>query len=171
MFQKLKFQIALAGLLIMPSGFAAPAQQAAFQGVDGKTVTAADFKGKVVVLSFGASWVPLTAKELPALQKLADRYTGRGVQVYWVSVNSAKPGGRNFMTDAELDAFAGKRGFQAKVLRDPEQIAYRAFGIDALPTIVILDKDGKVARKHVGFDPEQGEAYGAVMKELDQLLK
>jgi peroxiredoxin len=147
------------------------AQQVSLQGVDGKTVNTADLKGKVVVLSFGATWVPLAAKELPALQKLADRYAARGVQVYWVSVNSAKPGGKSYIADADLDAFADKRGFRGIVLRDSEQAAYRAYGVDALPTVVLLGKDGKVARKLVGFDPDQGEAYAAVMKELDQLLK
>lgn len=171
MIQKLKLQIALLGLLLAASGSVASAQQVTFQAVDGKTLTSADLSGKVVVLSFGATWVPLAAKELPALQKLADRYAPRGVQVYWVSVNSAKAGGKNFMTDADLAAFADKRGFHTAVLRDPEQAAYRAFAVDALPTIVILGKDGRVVRKHVGFDPDQGEAYGAVMKELDQLLK
>ncbi|MBI1762709.1 MAG: TlpA family protein disulfide reductase [Acidobacteria bacterium] len=149
----------------------ARAQEPTFQTVDGKTVGVPELRGKVVVLSFGATWVPLAAKELPALQKLADRYAPRGVQIYWVSVNSAKAGGKNFMTDADLAAFADKRGLHAPVLRDPEQAAYRAYGVDALPTIVILGKDGRVVRKHVGFDPDQGEAYGAVMKELDQLLK
>lgn len=171
MIQKLKLQIALLGLLLVASGSVTRAQQVNFQGVDGKTVTSADLSGKVVVLSFGATWVPLAAKELPALQKLADRYAPRGVQVYWVSVNGAKPGSKNYMTDADLAAFADKRGFRASVLRDPEQAAYRTYTVDALPTIVILGKDGKVVRKHVGFDPDQGEAYGAVMKELDQLLK
>jgi peroxiredoxin len=123
------------------------------------------------VLSYGATWVPLAAKELPALQKLAERYAGRGVQVYLVSVNSAKPGAKNFIGDADLAAFAQQRGLRVPVLRDPEQAAYRAYGIDALPTIVILNRDGSVVRKHVGFDPDQGEAYGAVMRELDQLLR
>jgi len=40
--------------------------------------------------------VPLASKELPALQKIADRYSSRGVQVYWVSINSSKPGARNY---------------------------------------------------------------------------
>ena len=149
---------------------AAYAQQVTLQGTDGKAVTAADLKDKITVLSFGATWVPLAAKELPALQKLADRYAARGVQVFWVSVNSAKTGAKNYAADADLDAFATKRGLKARVLRDPEQAAYRTYGVDALPTIVIL-KNGEVARKVVGFDPDQGEAYAAVMKELDALLK
>jgi peroxiredoxin len=149
---------------------AAFAQQVTLQGTDGKAVTTTDLKDRVTVLSFGATWVPLAAKELPALQKLADRYAVRGVQVYWVSVNSAKTGTKNFAADADLEAFATKRGLKARVLRDPEQAAYRAYGVDALPTIVIL-KNGEVARKIVGFDPDQGEAYAAVMKELDALLR
>ena len=157
--------------LALTASFAASAQQVTLQGTDGKAVTTADLKGKVTVLSFGATWVPLAAKELPALQKLADRYAARGVQVYWVSVNSAKAGAKNYVTDADLEAFAAKRGLKAKVLRDAEQAAYRSYAVDALPTIVILDKDGNVARKLVGFDPDQGEAYAAVMKELDALLK
>lgn len=149
----------------------AQAPQVTFGATDGSSLGTAELRGKVTVLSFGATWVPLAAKELPALQKLADRYAARGVQVYWVSVNSAKPGAKNFMADADLAAFAQQRGLRVKTLRDPEQAAYRAYGVDALPTIVILNKDGNVVRKLVGFDPDQSEAYGPVMKELEQLLK
>ena len=166
--QTMKFNWVLA-LCLMTAAFA-QTPQVTLQGTDGKSVTTADLKGQVTVLSFGATWVPLAAKELPALQKLADRYAARGVQVYWVSVNSAKTGAKNYATDADLEAFAVKRGLKARVLRDPEQAAYRAYGVDALPTVVIL-KNGEVARKVVGFDPDQGEAYAAVMKELDALLK
>ena len=167
--QTIKFNWVLA-LCLLTVGLA-QTPQVTLQGTDGKSVTTADMKDKVTVLSFGATWVPLAAKELPALQKLADRYALRGAQVYWVSVNSAKPGAKNYVTDADLEAFAAKRGLKTKVLRDPEQAAYRAYAVDALPTIVILDKGGAVVRKLVGFDPDQGEAYAAVMKELDALLK
>jgi peroxiredoxin len=161
----------LVGWLLLMMSSLAFAQQVTLHGTDGKTVSTADLKGKVTVLSFGATWVPLVSKELPALQKLADRYGSRGVQVHWVSVNSAKTGAKNYASDADLEAFAAKRGLAAKVLRDPEQAAYRTFAVDALPTIVILDKNGAIARKLVGFDPDQGEAYAAVMKELDALLR
>ena len=170
MLQQIMKQTMKSGLVLVMLFGAAYAQQVTLQGTDGKTVTMADLKDKITVLSFGATWVPLAAKELPALQKLADRYAVRGVQVFWVSVNSAKTGAKNYATDADLEAFATKRGLKARVLRDPEQAAYRTYGVDALPTIVIL-KNGEVARKVVGFDPDQGEAYAAVMKELDALLK
>ncbi len=168
-----KLQFAFTGALVALLALLATAQapQVTLKTTDDRTVSLSEWQGKIVVLSFGGTWVPLAAKELPALQKLADRYVARGVPVYWVSVNSATPTGKGYISNADLGAFAEKNGFRAQVLRDVDRAAYRAFGVDALPTVVILNKDGQVARKLVGFDPAQGEAYAAVMKELDQLLK
>lgn len=168
-----RLQFAFTGALVMLLALLATAQapQVTLKTTDDRAVSLSEWQGKIVVLSFGGTWVPLAAKELPALQKLADRYAARGVPVYWVSVNSATPGAKNYSTSADLSAFAAKNGFRGQVLRDADRAAYRAFGVDALPTVVILNKDGQVARKMVGFDPDQSEAYAPVMKELDQLLK
>ena len=145
--------------------------QGTLRTTDGRTVNLAEAKGKIVVLSFGGTWVPMASKELMALQKLADRYASRGVQVYWVSINSDKSGARNYAADTDLQAFAQKNNVRLTILRDPEQQVYKGFGLDAVPTIVILDRDGKLVRKHVGFGTDQGEGYGEVIRELDQLLK
>jgi peroxiredoxin len=149
----------------------AQAPQVTLRTADGQAFALAENRGKVTVLSFGATWVPLTAKELPALQKLADRYAGRGVNFYWVSINSAKPGAKNYASDADLQAFAQRHSLRLPVLRDADQAAYRTFGVDALPTIVIIGRDGQVHRKHVGFDPNQADALAEVGRALDQLLK
>jgi peroxiredoxin len=168
-----KIKLVLGSLILILSASAAPAQTASItlRSVDGREVRLADLKGKVVVMSFGGTWVPLASKELPALQKIADRYSGRGAQVFWVSINSAKPGGRNYASDADLQAFAQKHGLKVTVLRDPDQVAYKTFALDAVPTVVILDQQGNVVRKHVGFGTDQGESYGEITRELEQLLK
>jgi len=168
---KTKSITALAIFLLFAVTALAQAPQVALRSTDGSTVNLAESKGKIVVLLFGATWAPMAPKELPALQKLADRYAGRSVSFYWVSINSAKAGAKNYATDAELQAFAQKHGLRLKVLRDPDQATYRAFGVDALPTTVILNREGQVHRKHVGFDPEQAEPFGEVIRSLDQLLK
>lgn len=155
---------------ISVSALAQQIPQISLRSTDGRTVNLADLKGKAVVLSFGGTWVPLTPKELPALQKQADRYTPRGVQFYWVSVNSDKPGTRTSATDADLDAFIQKNNVRLTVLRDPDQQAYKALGLDGLPAVVIIS-NGKVALKHVGFGTEQNEGYSEIAKTLDQLLK
>lgn len=169
--RRMQFALTFAFVALLALTVTAQAPQVSLKTIDDRTISSAEWQGKIVVLSFGATWVPLAAKELPALQKLAERYAARGVQVYWVSVNSATPGAKGYSTNADLSALAEKNGFRGRVLRDADKAAYRAYGVDALPTVVILNKDGQVARKLVGFDPDQGEAYAAVMKELDQLLK
>ncbi len=162
------------GLLILTlsSGVAlGQSQSITLRSVDGKEVRLADLKGKVVMISFGGTWVPLASKELPAVQKLADRYSSRGVQFYWVSINSDKAGARNYASDAEIQAFAQKHNLKIPVLRDPEQAAYKAFGLDAVPTVVLIDRQGNLAHKQVGFGAGQGEAYGDLIRVIEQLLK
>lgn len=169
----------LSNKLILGAAFLALAASAAWaqtpsaglRTLEGQAINRGEWQGKVVVLSFGGTWVPLAAKEMQALQKLADRYAERGVQVYWVSINPNKTGARNYASDQELQAFAQKNGLRVGILRDPEQSVYREFSLDAVPTIIILDRQGRVARKHVGFGTDQGEAYGDIVRELDQLLK
>lgn len=141
------------------------------RGLDGSTVDQNTMRGKIVVLAFGGTWVPLASKELPALQKLADRYSPRGVQFFWVSINSDKTGARNYASDSDLTAFAGKNGLKMGVLRDPELEVYRGLGLDALPTVVLFNQEGKVVRKHVGLSPDQPESYNSIMRDLDQLIK
>lgn len=150
------------------------AQQSAsvrLRGLDGSTVNTEDMRGKILVLAFGGTWVPLASKELPALQKIADRYTPRGVQFFWVSINSDKSGARNSASDAELGEFASKNGLRMKVLRDPEMNAYRSLGLDAVPTLVLIDQEGKVIRRHVGLSLDQPGSYNAVLRDIDQLIR
>ena len=173
MFIRLRASLILILLILALSSGASSAQSqsATFRSLDGREIRLADLKGKVVVMSFGGTWVPMAARELPAFQKLADRYSSRGVQAYWVSINSAKPGARNYASDADLQAFAQKYNLKVTALRDPDQTAYKSFGLDAVPTVVIIDQQGNLAHKHVGFGADQGEAYGDLVRVIERLLK
>lgn len=173
MFRQLGLSFILTLLTLGPvsNETSAQSQSATFHSVEGREVKLADQKGKVVVMSFGGTWVPLASKELPALQKIADRYSSRGVQVYWVSINSSKPGARNYASDADLQAFTQKHNLKVTVLRDADQTVYKSFGLDAVPTVVIIDQQGNLAHKHVGFGADQGEAYGDLIRVIERLLK
>jgi peroxiredoxin len=168
---KMAIMLKFAALTMIFSAALAQTQQIKLHSIGGQDVNLSDLRGKVVVMSFGGTWVPMTSRELPALQKISDRFSDRGVQVYWVSINSERPGARTYASDANIQEFAQKNNLRVKLLRDPDQEAYRYYGLDALPTLVILDREGKVARKHVGFGTDQGEAYNQIIRELEQLLK
>jgi peroxiredoxin len=121
------------------------------RAIDGETVTAESVRGEVVVLAFGASWLPLTKNQMEAVRKLADQYAGRGVAVYWVSTESDNPKSKNFASDDQLRDLARK--YKVTVLRDPDGAASKRLGVDQVPSVVIIDKQGNVAGTVGGMDP------------------
>lgn len=158
-------------VLALVAATAAAQPAIALRSLDGRTINLADERGRVVVLAFGATWTPLASKELPALQELADKYAGSGVTFYWVSVNTAKQGARNYASDADLQAFAARAGMKVQILRDPEQSAYRALALTGLPGMIVIDKAGQIAHRHIGFDPDRAESFGDIERVLGGLVK
>jgi peroxiredoxin len=155
----------------LTASMAASAQNAApefsLRAIDGETVTSSSLRGEVVVLAFGASWLPLTRNQMEAVKKLADQYAGRGVAVYWVSTESDSPKSKNYASDEQLRALAQK--YKATVLRDPDDAVSKRLGVDQLPMIVIIDKQGNVADKIGGMDPNADLAK-QLAERLNKLL-
>ncbi len=140
------------------------------RSIDGQTVTSESLRGEVVVLAFGASWLPLSRTQLQGIRKLADEYSDRGVVVYFVSTDSENEKSKNFATDEQLRAFAQKYGLKVTVLRDPDGQISKKFGIDQLPSIVILDKQGNVHGEPIrGLDPG-GNLANQLASRLDKIL-
>lgn len=140
------------------------------RSTDGQTVTSDSLRGEVVVLAFGASWLPLSRTQLQGIRKLADEYSGRGVAVYFVSTDSEDSKSKNFASDEQLRAFAQKYALKVTVLRDPDGDVSKKLSIDQLPSIVIIDKQGNVVGEPVrGIDP-QGNLAGQLAKTLDKIL-
>ena len=140
------------------------------KSVDGQTVTSESLRGEVVVLAFGASWLPLSKTQLQGVRKLADEYSDRGVVVYWVSTESEDSKSKNFATDEQLRAFSQKYGLKVTVLRDPDGVISKKFGVDQLPSIVILDKQGNVVGAPIGGLDPNGNLTGQLASRLDKIL-
>ena len=167
----------LAGLLTVLTGCAVfaqdrPAQSVDFslKSIDGQTVSSESLRGEVVVLAFGASWLPLSKAQLQGVRKLADEYSNRGVVVYWVSTESDDPKSKNFASDEQLRAFSQKWGLKVTVLRDPDGVISKRLGVDQLPSIVIIDKQGSVAGGPIGGLDPNGNLAGQLASRLDKLL-
>lgn len=140
------------------------------RSTEGQTITSDSLRGEVVVLAFGASWLPLSKTQLTGVRKLADEYSDRGVVVYWVSTESEDPKSKNFATDEQLRAFAQKYGLKVTVLRDPDGVTSKKFGIDQLPSIVIIDKQGNTFGAPIGGLDPNGNLAGQLAKSLDKVL-
>lgn len=165
----------LAGLLSVSLAVVAFAQgrgpvQFSLRSIDGQTVTSESLRGEVVVLAFGASWLPLSKAQLQGIRKLADQYSDRGVVVYWVSTESEDPKSKNFASDEQLRAFAQKYGLKVTVLRDPEGQVSKKMGIDQLPSLIILDKQGNIVGEPVGGLDAAGNVVGQLSDRLQKIL-
>jgi peroxiredoxin len=140
------------------------------RSVNGQTVSSESLRGEVVVLAFGASWLPLSRTQLQGVRKLADEYSDRGVVVYWVSTESENPKSKNYASDQQLRNFADKYALHVTVLRDPDGLVSRKLGVDELPSVIILDKQGnQVGDPLKGIDPD-GNLAGQLAKQLDKIL-
>lgn len=138
--------------------------------IDGRTVSSKDLLGKVVVLAFGASWLPLSRTQLQGVRKLADDYSSKGVVVYWVSTESESPKSRNYASDDQLRAFARKYGLNVTVLRDPDGQVSKRLGVNELPSIVILDKQGNVSGAPIGGLDPNGNLSDQLAGRLKEIL-
>ena len=165
----LSLMVLLGSSLVLAQNRGATPVDFSLRSVDGQTITSDSLRGEVVVLAFGASWLPLSKAQLQGVRKLADEYSDRGVVVYWVSTESEDPKSKNFASDEQLKAFAQKYGLKVTVLRDPDGAVSKKFGIDQLPSIVIIDKQGNPSEPIGGLDPN-GNLASQLASRLDKVL-
>jgi cytochrome c biogenesis protein CcmG, thiol:disulfide interchange protein DsbE len=104
--------------------------------VDGRTVGPKDFKGQVVVVDFWATWCGPCHLQAEILQPVYKEYKGRGVQFLAANV------GEDLDT---VKKFLAQKPFPYPVLLDPDQHVAADLGVVALPTLLVVDKKGKVA--------------------------
>jgi thiol-disulfide isomerase/thioredoxin len=109
--------------------------------VDGKPVSTAAWKGKVVLLNFWATWCPPCRAEIPMLIDLAARYKDR-VQIVGVSLDDGPE---------EVKAFVKDEGINYPVVMASREIVAEYGGVPALPTLFIVNLDGNVVQKHEGL--------------------
>jgi len=143
-------------VVLLPKITGGPAElHVAVPDLEGHPHTLAEWKGKVVLLNFWATWCPPCVAELPDLKNFAA--TSKTVTVIGVDALATEQGG----VPAVL-RFAADNKISWAQLADPEGLLQRAYRVGALPTTVIL-ADGKVLARHEGaIDRAWLDALGAL---------
>lgn len=115
------------------------------EALDGKKVTLSSFKGKVVLLSFWATWCGPCKQEMPAMEKLYKELKGKGFEVVAVDMMEDK---------ATVSAFVKTSGYTFPVLLDTtgEVGGNGLYAARAIPTNYIVDKAGKIVGRKIGID-------------------
>ena len=134
-----------------PSGINSPAPDFTVQDTD-RSVALHDFKGKVVVLNFWATWCPPCVQEMPSLIALQQRMGDR-ITVLAVSLDEDRIAYHQFLKDHSVALLT---------VRDAEQKSNALYGTFKFPETYIIDRQGTIRRKFIGAqdwnDPEI-EAY------------
>ena len=131
--------------------------QTSLQMIGGGNVDLQSQKGKIVVLAFGAKWLPLSAKQVDFTNLLAKKYAGRNVAIYYVCTDSLNQKSKNYATNEMLSTFATDSKLSVPVLRDPDGVLMKKYRVDQLPSFIILDKTGVVS----------GDAFGGIDPKFD----
>ncbi|HKS72642.1 MAG TPA: TlpA disulfide reductase family protein [Terriglobales bacterium] len=114
-----------------------------------RKVTLADYRGKVVVLNFWATWCPPCVEEMPSLVQMQQRLKDKGVTVLAISLDADESAYHKFLKD---------HGVNLITVRDPDLKSSDLYGTFKYPETYIIDRNGVLQRKFIGAvnwnDPE-----------------
>jgi thiol-disulfide isomerase/thioredoxin len=141
------------------------------QTLTGKSLASEDWKGRVVVLSFWATWCSPCHAELPEIQALQNKYRGNP-NVLIFALDSSTGGDTSTKAQAYLDAkkltLTGTID-SSDTAGDSWGPAARSLGIKGIPSLYILDRSGRLRLIHLGYDSSE-HLTETLPRQIDHLL-
>jgi thiol-disulfide isomerase/thioredoxin len=108
---------------------------------DGTPLSLAEFRGKVVLVNFWATWCEPCVTEMPALQRLRDALGPQGLEVLAVNFQEGP---------ARIDAFVQKLGLSLPVVRDTDGSVAKAWNARIFPASYVVDRSGSIRYGLIG---------------------
>ena len=122
----------------------------------GQTVSLDQFRGKIVILDFWATWCGPCRMSMPMLEKLQKENPD---DVKLLAINLEEP------LDLVRD-YVSRQNINTTVLLDSEGKVGRIYGSDSIPMQVLIDKKGIIRDIKVGFSPRMGEQFRTQLEKL-----
>lgn len=136
---------------------AAPAPDFTLKNESGDNVRLAEQRGKVVMLNFWASWCGPCRQEMPLLDEMHKRYSKVGFVLYGVNVEQDTTAAKKLLKDL---------GVSLPVLYDPDSKVSKLYSVSAMPTTVMIDKNGEVRYVNRGYKAGDEDKYRNQIREL-----
>ena len=126
---------------IKPPSIGDTAPDFTLKGIDGNTISLADYKGKVVMVEFWATWCPPCRELAPILEKIHKKYKDKGL--VFLALVSKDEG------EDTIKSFIKEHGITYPVLQ-ADQETMRHYGVSSIPVNFIINKEGRVVSIHMG---------------------
>jgi thiol-disulfide isomerase/thioredoxin len=120
----------------------APVAAIAMKDLDGRPISSADWNGKVVIVNFWATWCPPCRAEIPDLIALQNKYKDQ-LLIIGISDDDDPP--------ATVKAWAAAHGMNYPIVMNTPELRKTFAGVTALPTSFIVDRQSRIAMRHVGM--------------------
>jgi len=159
-------RLSLLLLCILSFAVVTPADAASVKGqapnftlksLGGKNLKLSEMAGNVVLINFWASWCGPCREEMPLLNDLHKKYEPLGFTVLGVNVEEDAKNARGFLKNFPVDF---------PIVLDNKNKVSKKYNVIAMPTTVVVDRDGNMRFLHKGYKPGDEEKYRKMVKKL-----
>lgn len=126
--------------------------------VNGRNVSIASLRGKVVLINFWATWCPPCRAEMPSMNRLYREYKGKGLEVLAISTDNSA---------SKVKDYISKNSLSFQVLMDDNIKVARQYKVFSLPTTFLIDRNGIIVDRFLG---EQDWISPELKKRIEELL-
>lgn len=113
-----------------------PAPDFSLKNIRGKRIQLSDFKEKIVLINFWATWCGACVEEMASMQNLYGNLKKQGVEIIAVSIDR--------WNEDRIIEYADKNKLSFHILRDPDQVVRKQYYVMGLPTSYLIDGEGKI---------------------------
>ena len=151
----------LLAILLVPVAHArelsGPAPDFTLVSRSGDNIKLSELRGEVVMLNWWASWCGPCRQEMPLLEALQAKYKDYGFTLLGINVDEKTDQAEKLLKQVPVSF---------RILFDPQSRTSELYGIDAMPSTILIDRDGNQRFLHRGYKPGYEDDYDAQVKQL-----
>ena len=153
--EKSDSKLVLPGTSVSSQGAASIPADFEIRTIDGRAIKLSDYRGKVLVMDFWATWCPPCRQETPQLARLAREKRDRGVEVIGLHIDDR---GRSSPEDIRKFIDHYGIGYTVGMATDDMFVAYLGTEDDTIPQTLVFSRDGRLIKHLIGYSQAEGKA-------------